>query len=326
MKDLWGDDQQQLQVPRSAIGNLSKEFLIPPFSVIDMRSGDWRTRKHAWIHLGIQSELGRDATTSGSKMPEYRIDENGKFARGDLHSCSTSDSSTSIFDPVLCELVYRWYSAPSARVLDPFAGGSVRGITAAYLDRIYTGIDLSAEQVQANYTQVKEPYCSRVGWVQGDSRYIKNFTSGWYDLIFTCPPYYDLEQYSSDPADLSNARTYQEFILAYNHIIDCSCKVLKADRFACVVVGNIRDQEGYLHNLVDDTVHAFKCAGLHYYNDAVLITPTGSLQVRAGGTFRASRKLGRTHQMLLVFVKGDWRKAVQYCGAVENDLSLNTAH
>ena len=56
-------------------------------------------------------------------------------------------SGTSIFDPVLCELAYRWFTPPAAHILDPFAGGSVRGIVAAKLGRRYTGIDLRAEQI-----------------------------------------------------------------------------------------------------------------------------------------------------------------------------------
>ena len=40
---------------------------------------------------------------------------------------------TSIFDPVLCELVYRWFCPSKGKILDPFAGGSVRGIVAAHL-------------------------------------------------------------------------------------------------------------------------------------------------------------------------------------------------
>ena len=65
-----------------------------------------------------------------------------------------SSSGTSIFDPVLCELAYRWFSPPQGIVLDPFAGGSVRGIVASHLGRKYTGIDLRSEQIIANRAQL----------------------------------------------------------------------------------------------------------------------------------------------------------------------------
>jgi DNA modification methylase len=65
-------------------------------------------------------------------------------------------TGTSIFDPVLCELAYSWFSPKGGIVLDPFAGGSVRGIVASKLGRQYIGVDLRAEQVAANRKQGDE--------------------------------------------------------------------------------------------------------------------------------------------------------------------------
>src|SRR5690348_7500784 len=61
-----------------------------------------------------------------------------------------TQTGTSIFDPVLCELSYRWFCPPGGKILDPFAGGSVRGIVASCLGFEYTGVELRAEQVAAN--------------------------------------------------------------------------------------------------------------------------------------------------------------------------------
>jgi len=41
------------------------------------------------------------------------------------------------------------------------------------------------------------------------------------------------------------------------------------------------------------------------------------LPIRAGKQFSASRKLGKTHQNILVFAKGDGKKAAAACGQVE---------
>ena len=51
-------------------------------------------------------------------------------------------TGTSIFDPVLCEIAYRWFSPVGGLILDPFAGGSVRGIVASKLGRQYIGHEL----------------------------------------------------------------------------------------------------------------------------------------------------------------------------------------
>ena len=43
----------------------------------------------------------------------------------------------------------------------------------------------------------------------------------------------------------------------------------------------------------------------------------GSLPIRVGRQFTISRKLGRTHQNVLVFCKGDPKRATEACGTVE---------
>jgi hypothetical protein len=93
--------------------------------------------------------------------------------------------------------------------------------------------------------------------------------------------------------------------------------MLRADRFACFVVGEVRDDKGAYRGLVPDTVRAFTDAGLVLYNEAILVTAVGSLPVRVAKQFEGSRKLGKTHQNVLVFCKGDARRATQAIGPVE---------
>lgn len=299
---------------------LSERFVIPPFSVLDARQGYWQDRKRAWIALGIQSELGRKhanteqgndgLTWSGpaQQFDYYRVKEGTRD--------ETDTSGTSLFDPVLCEIASTWFSPPLGYVLDPFAGGSVRGIVAAFLGRKYTGVDLRPEQVQANEAQAKEIIPDNIPrWITGNS--LTDIPKEEYDLVFSCPPYYDLEVYSDDPADLSAYKTYQEFLKDYRAIIQNSIDRLRDDRFACFVVGDIRDKKGMYRNFVSDTITAFQDAGAMLYNEAVLITAVGSLPIRVGRQFSTARKLGKTHQNVLVFVKGDPKKAAEACGPVE---------
>jgi DNA modification methylase len=298
-------------------GSLSDKFLIPPFSVMSAREGWWQDRKRFWLSLGIESELGRadDATFDG----QDRLNE--------LMGSKAAATGTSIFDPVLCELAYSWFCPPTGTVLDPFAGGSVRGIVASKLGRQYVGVELRSEQVKANNLQGFDICDDPMPvWHNGDSRNIVRVCDGLEaDFLFSCPPYADLEVYSDNAADLSTLG-YQDFKKDYANIIAEACKLLKDDSFACFVVGEVRDQKsGNYYNFVGDTVQAFLDAGLQYYNEAILVTAVGSLPVRAGRQFAASRKLGKTHQNVLVFVKGDGKKAAQRCGLVEVFVPEETA-
>jgi hypothetical protein len=92
---------------------------------------------------------------------------------------------------------------------------------------------------------------------------------------------------------------------------------LRDDRFAVWVIGDVRDAGGFFVNLPGKTIEAFEAAGARFYNDAILVTAVGSLPIRAGRQFEASRKLGRTHQNVLVFCKGDPKRATEAIGQVE---------
>jgi hypothetical protein len=109
----------------------------------------------------------------------------------------------------------------------------------------------------------------------------------------------------------------EEFEQAYTEIIAASIAQLKADRFACFVVGDVRDRGGFYRRLVSKTVTAFDAAGARLYNDAVLITAVGSLPMRIAAMFESARKLGKGHQNVLIFCKGDPKRATEAIGAVE---------
>lgn len=235
---------------------------------------------------------------------------------GSIYEAAPAGSGTSIFDPVLCELAYRWFCPPSGKVLDPFAGGSVRGIVAERLGIEYTGIELRPEQVAANEVQARAICDKSPKWIVGDSRDARTLAPGEYDFIFSCPPYADLEVYSEDPRDLSTM-PYEDFVVAYRLIIAEACKMLRPDRFACFVVGDVRDKKGMYRGFPRHTQDAFEDAGLRLYNEAILVTAVGSLPIRAGKQFESGRKLGKTHQNVLVFVKGDPKKATEAIGEVQ---------
>ncbi|MCC7340725.1 MAG: hypothetical protein IT170_06540 [Bryobacterales bacterium] len=319
---LYGTDLFGNPVETPGRGKISDEFLLPPFTVLNAREGWWQERKRAWIALGIQSELGRgeNSLSLSRQCEQYRTGTDQYADRGGLVMGTTihpfdgveggeaSVKGTSIFDPVLCELAYRWFCPKGGMVIDPFAGGSVRGIVASVLGYQYWGCDLRAEQIEANEAQAAA-ICEGVKpqWVVGDS--VEMVASApAADFVFSCPPYMDLERYSDNPRDLSTMADF-DFLHAYGKIIAGAVNKLKEDRFACFVVGEVRAQSGFYRNFVSDTIAAFEKAGARFYNEAILVTQVGSLPIRINSQWRASRKMGKTHQNVLVFVKGNPRKA-----------------
>jgi len=292
--DMFGEST----APKAS-GVVAQRFGFAPFTVLDAKSGDWQERKRAWMALGIRSEAGRDIKPTSCAA--------GWMQRG-------SEEGGSIFDPVLCEMAYRWWCQKGGQVVDPFAGGSVRGIVAGALGLNYWGCDIRAEQVAANNAQADVIATERRPvWVCGDS--METLADApMADFVFSCPPYGDLEVYSVDPADLSTME-WHTFVAAYKRIIMRAVARLKDDRFACFVVGDFRDPKGFYRDFVSTTIRAFEECGARLYNEAILATPVGSACMRVTKQFDASRKMAKTHQNVLVFCKGDPRKAAKACAA-----------
>jgi len=293
-------------------GSLTSEFGMPPFSTLDGRSKDWQERKAYWEEgYSIQSQLGR-----GENLIGYG-------------GVASTLRDTSVFDPVLTELIYRWWVQPRGVVLDPFAGGSVRGCVAARLGLEYHGVELSKVQVQSNESTSNRigRECEQAGvpwrkpaWTVADAREISNlkFLPSAVDLVFTCPPYFDLEQYSDDPKDLSNAPTYRLFLDGYEKSLGAALGKLRRGRFACIVVGEVRDRStGFCLNFVNDTICIAERHGAHLYNSAVLLTPCNTAPMRARTTFKLG-KLVNVHQSVLVFFKGADSSEVASAGLIAN--------
>lgn len=303
----WGVDIYNFDTEQEEENNVKKQnkklsdrFIIPPFSVLDTKQGNWQQRKNYWLSLGIKSEIGRNNNSLGLanvKDYEYEYKANYDISNG-----------TSIFDPVLCELAYKWFNTPNGKILDCFAGGSVRGIVAAKLGYEYLGNDLRNEQIEANRINAKEVLQDAElypTWTCGDSLHIDTIAKGYKaDMIFSCPPYADLEVYSDKKEDLSNM-PYKDFIVLYREIIRKSCRLLKEDRFAVFVVGDVRDKKGFYQNFVSDTIQAFIDSGVLLYNEIIKVDMIGNLPMRAGRYFNGGRKVGKQHQNVLVFYKGN---------------------
>lgn len=265
-------------------GSLQRDFLAPPFSVLDGRQGYWLSRKRWWKEQIQDEAQARDVTIMSDNIN-----------RG---------QSASILDPVLSEIILYWFAPyDGALTFDCFAGDTVFGYVAGAKGHKFTGIELREEQVAFNNQRTKkfggkyicDDGCNVLDHIEESSQ----------DLLFSCPPYFDLEVYSDKPNDASNQNSYEEFYKIIDTAFTNACKCLKEDRFAVIVVGNIRDKNtGGYYNFTGDIIETFTRNGLLFYNDMVLLDPIGSGGIRARNAMK-NRKTTKVHQNVLVFYKGD---------------------
>lgn len=281
--------------------SIADEFLMCPTSILNKRDSKWSKLKRKWIKLGIQSELGRNTISvnygNGRSVKDY------DYMSGSGFKAVGMSHATSVFDPVICEIIYKWFCPSKGNILDPFAGGSVRGIVSNYLNYNYTGIELRQEQVDSNRQQGLKilDVNNQPNWYVGDSDKVLDNFNKEFDLVFSCPPYMGLEKYSDMNDDLSNMND-NDFYHKYKSIINKSCRLLKQGGYAVFVVGDLRDKDGYQKDFTGETKRIFIECGMKLYNELILIEPIGTKAMTMKKTFK-NGKLAKVHQNIYIFKK-----------------------
>jgi len=263
---------------------LNDRFVVPPFSVLDTRKGYWKERKQMWLDLIGFTGGTREGTLSESEL------------------MGSINEGVSILDPVLAELACRWFAPDNAATFDCFAGDSIFGFIATSLQHKFTGIELRQEQVQENEKVLQS---ANARFVCDDGQNVAQYIEpASQDLLFSCPPYFNLEVYSDHEQDASNQANYQEFLQLLENAFTESINCLKGNRFAVIVVGDLRKNNGAYYRLPDAVKDIFTQNGMQLYNELILVEPLGTLPQRVGN-YMANRKVGKCHQNVLVFYKGE---------------------
>ena len=300
------DDPDEEGMP----GRLLDRFVVPPFSILDTRKGYWVERKAKWMQA-----IGDEGDSRKGKLA----------AEGTL--LADINDGVSILDPVLAECMVRWFSPPApCKILDPFAGDTVFGYVAKYLGQDFTGFELRKEQARLNQQR-----CDRLTR-HGTAKYKHGTAQSLapklkpesLDLVFSCPPYYDLEKYSDDPMDLSNLPTFGQFMSVMESIMEPVVAALKPNRFLVMVLGDVRCRKnGHYHGLVPKMIEMLtsRSIPLQFYNDLVLLNAVGTAPQRAGRAMN-NRKVVKLHQNVLVFYKGATKAIKDHFPKLEEDAAL----
>lgn len=284
--DFGGDDENGGGQNKKH-GNLCERFVVPPFSVLDARQGYWKERKKQWRELiGDNGESRQETLAKDSIMAEI-------------------NNGVSLLDPVLAEVICKWFGIDGCNCFDTFAGDSVFGYVAAKLGNTFTGIELRQEQADLNNDRVQDMSAKYI--CDDGQNVLEHIGVGTQDLFFSCPPYFDLEVYSDKENDASNQDTYEDFMRIIGNAFAGAIKCLKDDRFAVVVCGDIRDKNGAYYGFPDDIKKIFVNNGCVLYNELILLDPIGSAMLRCARSMR-NRKVAKTHQNVLVFYKGNINK------------------
>lgn len=280
--------------------------------------GDWLRLKREWNQL--INEAGEKngvldatfATRAGCWQgengysqvvnAERHLDESGNI----VVKTKSHNGNASVLDPVACEVILRFFTPKNGgRVYNPFGGGVQFGFVAGA-----SGYEYVASEIRQNQCDANNKICSDyplVKWVKSDS---SNYEpDGKFDLVFTCPPYYKVEEYldydgNPPPGEINNSPTYEEFRELLFSGYKKAIAALNDNRFIVIMTGDSRNKKGGYHCHEAETVCFFKKQGLQVYNQIVYLECEFTRLAHAKTTLN-TRKFPKREQKIIVAYKGD---------------------
>lgn len=290
-------------------------------NVWNSTKGDWLKMKKEWNEriekagekYGIQNPkfASRDGCwQGGSGMSNVILSTKKIEGENIVHEKGKSfNGNASVLDPVACEVILRFFMPTTGTsVYNPFGGGVQMGFVTGFNGYEYLSSEIRQNQCDANNALCQDFYNAK--WIKSDS---SKFTpKKKYDLCFSCPPYYKVEEYldydgKSPEGELNSIPTYEEFLNTLFEGYKKAIEVLNDNCFFVVMTGDSRDKNGAYYGCEAEHELFFKQQGLSIYNKITYLECEFTRLAQAKITLNY-RKFPKREQKILVFYKGDISK------------------
>jgi hypothetical protein len=290
-------------------------------NVWNSTKGDWLRMKKEWnerieaagekYSIANPKFASRDGCWQGSSGMSNVILSTKKIEGDEIvHEKGKSfNGNASVLDPVACEVILRFFMPKNgSSVYNPFGGGVQMGFVTGWYGYEYLSSEIRQNQCDANNALCQDFYNAK--WLKSDSA--KFTPKKKYDLCFSCPPYYKVEEYldydgKAPEGELNSIPTYEEFRDTLFEGYKRAIGVLNDNCFFVIMTGDSRDKNGAYYGCEAEHELFFKEQGLHIYNKVVYLECEFTRLAQAKITLNY-RKFPKREQKILVFYKGDISK------------------
>lgn len=302
-----------VEIKANDVARLKRLLGINPTNIWNSAKGDWRVEKQKWNEL-----IENAGMLAGVANPTYASREGCWQKNGGLAKFATGEAlngGASVLDPFVCELILKLFMPKGGKsVYNPFGGGVQMGFVAGFYDYEYLATEIRQNQVDANNAICHAYQMDKVNWILHDSStyYDENKK---FDMIFTCPPYYLVEDYRDynnikPDKELNGLDTYEEFRDMLFKGYAKAINMLNDNCFFAIMVGDSRDPKtGGYYCAEAETEVFLKEQGLHVYNRIVYLETQFTRAMQTKSTIK-SRKLPKCEQKIIVAYKGNTNNIV----------------
>lgn len=208
------------------------------------------------------------------------------------------------FKPDIAERVIEFWSNEDDLIIDPFAGRATRAMVAVILNRYYLGFEVVPEYkdfIKFRLSRLPENLQRRAEIRLGDGCQLREIKANRADLIFTCPPYWNLEKYKIETGQLSACIDYSDFIKHIEIALNNCYRVLKRNCYLCWVVADWF-LDGIFYPFHKDIMLLAGKAGFLLHDVVIIKVYSMFVSVSAGQNKRAKR-MGKQHEYLIIAKK-----------------------
>jgi len=182
--------------------------------------------------------------------PDYKkykviFEDNNKEIRKERGEGSGQKFSQ--FNPLLAERCIEFWSKKGDLILDPFMGRATRGVVCLNMGRSYCGYDVCPKTFEFVETILNKSEQTslferegKASLYLGDGCELAYTKDNSVDMIFTCPPYWNVEKYTSIDGQLSDCKTYEDFLSKINIFMKNAYRVLKDNTFCVIIISDLR--------------------------------------------------------------------------------------
>lgn len=256
------------------------------------------------------SILDIDKFPSYSDLTDCYLDDGVElYRRGDTGYLQ--EYKFSEFNAGLANFIVNYWSVLGAKIVDPFAGRATRALVANKNKRYYEGYEISTQTYNRCIEHYTKNRYTDITLYNETGTLLSKTKDETIDLCYTCPPYWNIEEYESCNDQLSDCESYDEFLEQINTTTSNVIRTLKPGGFFVWVCADFRRNE--LYNFHGDSINIFKSYDNLKHYDTVIVknrSPFASVQI---GKVAAKRYTSKIHEFMIVCRKdGEYVLPTEY--------------
>jgi DNA modification methylase len=287
----------RLQSSRTLRESVLRRFGFVPTSMLNISRG--ALSRQMFMFQGEVPE-----TRASIVLKQKRLELNLRQGVAAYSGSGKDRGPLSIMPAELVDFFVQYYSEEGDVYLDPFMGQGIQMQVALKRRRHYYGYDASSTFF-AYVDRIREKLITPASSVDvrvylGDSRSPDQIPDNVGDFSFHSPPYWDVEYYGDDDAQLGKAPTYHEFLALMRDVAEAWLPKFKSGAYHVVNVGDFR-RDGTFYSYHSDLVREFVDAGWVMHDIWIIDGLVGGLMKIFAADCVKKRITPRCHEYALVF-------------------------